>query len=62
MSTNPRAVWDALNERQRTCLRALYKCDQSTEAARRERAASGFWDRTPAAEWRWRCGCVCAAL
>ena len=40
MSTNPRAVWDALNERQRTYLRALYKCDQSTEAARCERMAT----------------------
>lgn len=45
--------WATLNERQRAYLRALYDCDQATEAARRDQAARGFYDRTPASEWRW---------
>ena len=40
MSTKPGTVWDVLNESQRTCLWALYKCDQSTDAARHERVAT----------------------
>ncbi len=47
-------VWAELNDRQRAYLRALYDCDQATEATRRERAARGHWDRTPASEWRWQ--------
>jgi len=47
-------VWAELNERQRAYLRALYDCDQATETERRERAARGHWDRTPASEWRWQ--------
>lgn len=47
-------VWIELNERQRAYLRALYECDQATEAARRERAARVFYDRTPASVWRWQ--------
>jgi len=43
-----------LNERQRAYLRALYDCDQATEAMRRERAARGAYDRTPASAWRWQ--------
>jgi hypothetical protein len=46
-------VWAELNERQRDYLHTLYECDQATEAGRRERAAQGHWDRTPAYE-----GCV----
>lgn len=46
--------WATLNDRQRAYLRALYVCDQATEAMRRERAARGFYDRTPASEWRWQ--------
>ena len=48
------ALWQTLNERQRTYLRALYACDQTTEAERRQRAARGVYDRTPANEWRWQ--------
>ena len=44
--------WATLNDRQRAYLQALYECDQATEAIRRERAARGFYDRTPAREWR----------
>ena len=47
-------VWAELNERQRAYLRALYECDQATEAGRRQRAARGDWDRTPASVWRWQ--------
>jgi hypothetical protein len=47
-------MWAELNERQRDYLRAIYDCDQTTEAGRRERAARGFYDRTPASEWRWQ--------
>jgi hypothetical protein len=47
-------MWAELNERQRAYLRALYECDQATEAGRRARAARGFYDRTPAHEWRWQ--------
>jgi hypothetical protein len=47
-------VWAELNERQRAYLGTLYECDQATEAGRRERAAQGFYDRTPAYEWRWQ--------
>jgi hypothetical protein len=47
-------LWDDLNERQRTYLQALYECDQATEALRRERASRGFYDRTPASQWRWQ--------
>lgn len=50
----PDAIWLALNERQRAYLKALYDCDQAEEANRRERAARGDWDRTPASEWRWQ--------
>jgi hypothetical protein len=46
--------WATLNDRQRAYLRALYECDQATEAMRRERAARGFYDHTPASEWRWQ--------
>ena len=46
-------TWQELNERQRAYLRALYDCDQAKEAERRERASRGFYDRTPAADWRW---------
>jgi hypothetical protein len=48
------ALWDDLNERQRTYLQALYECDQASEAERRDLAARGFYDRTPASEWRWQ--------
>ncbi len=47
-------VWAELNDRQRAYLRALYDCDQATEAMRRERAARGAYDRTPASERRWQ--------
>jgi hypothetical protein len=47
-------VWAELNERQRAYLRTLYECDQATEAGRREQAARGHWDRTPASVWRWQ--------
>ncbi len=47
-------VWAELNDRQRAYLCALYDCDQATEAMRRERAARGAYDRTPASEWRWQ--------
>jgi hypothetical protein len=47
-------VWAELNERQRTYLRTLYECDQATEEGRRMRAARGFYDFTPASEWRWQ--------
>jgi hypothetical protein len=47
-------TWAELNERQRAYLRVLYGCDQAIEAARRERAARGFYDHTPASEWRWQ--------
>lgn len=47
-------VWAELNERQRDYLRTLYECDQAEEASRRERAARGHWDRTPARVWRWQ--------
>jgi hypothetical protein len=47
-------VWAKLNDRQRVYLRALYDCDQATEAERRERAARGQWNRMPASEWRWQ--------
>jgi hypothetical protein len=46
--------WIELNDRQRAYLRALYDCDQASEAERRDRAARGFYDRTPAVEWRWQ--------
>ena len=46
--------WEKLNERQRAYLRALYECDQATEADRRAAAARGFYDRRPASEWRWQ--------
>lgn len=42
-----------LNDRQRIYLAALYDCDQAKEQDRRLRAARGFYDRVPAAEWRW---------
>ena len=42
-----------LNERQRAYLHTLYECDQAKETDRRERASRGFYDRTPASEWRW---------
>lgn len=45
--------WEDLNDRQRAYLRALYDCDQAKEVERRQRAAQGFYDRTPASEWRW---------
>lgn len=45
--------WDSLNDRQRAYLRALYDCDQAKEAERRQCAVQGFYDRTPASEWRW---------
>ncbi len=48
------ALWEDLNERQRTYLQALYECDQASEAERRDRAARGYYDRTPASEWRWQ--------
>lgn len=48
------AIWQALNQRQHTYLQALYDGDQATEAARRQRAARGFYDRTPASVWRWQ--------
>jgi hypothetical protein len=48
------ALWDDLNERQRTYLQALYECDQASEAERRDLAARGFYDRTPASKWRWQ--------
>lgn len=41
-----------LNDRQRAYLRALYDCDQAKEAERRMSASRGFYDRTPASEWR----------
>lgn len=47
-------VWAELNERQRTYLGTLYECDQATEEGRRQRAARGHWDRTPASKWRWQ--------
>src|SRR5262245_57050457 len=47
-------TWQDLNDRQRAYLQALYDCDQATEASRRERASRGFYDRTPASEWRWQ--------
>lgn len=46
--------WATLNERQRAYLRALYDCDQAKESELRQRAARGFYDRTPASEWRWQ--------
>lgn len=46
--------WASLNDRQRAYLRTLYDCDQQLEALRRDRAARGDWDRTPAQEWRWQ--------
>jgi hypothetical protein len=47
-------MWADLNERQRAYLHTLYDCDQATEEGRRERAARGDWDRTPASKWRWQ--------
>jgi hypothetical protein len=53
MAKDIQAVWKGLNARQRTYLEALYDCDQAKEADRRARASQGFYDRTPASEWRW---------
>lgn len=44
--------WATLNDRQRTYLQALYDCNQAKEVERRASAARGFYDRTPASEWR----------
>lgn len=54
MSTESEQLWGTLNARQRTYLRCLYDCDQATEAERQHQAARGFYDRTPASEWRWQ--------
>src|SRR6185436_7928786 len=43
MARDVQAVWEGLNERQRSYLEALYECDQATEINRRVRAS----------EWRW---------
>lgn len=48
-----RAPWDALNERQRHYLTAIYEVDQSQEEDQRVAGAMGDWDRQPASEWRW---------
>ena len=45
--------WADLNERQRTYLQAVYEVDQANEQARRIDRARGYWDNTPASEWRW---------
>ncbi|MFF1716524.1 hypothetical protein [Streptomyces sp. NPDC058268] len=47
------AAWDALNERQRLYLTVLYDEDQAVEAERQQDAANGYYDNTPASEWRW---------
>lgn len=44
---------DDLNPRQKAYLEALYECDQTNEQYRKQRAIKGFWDNTPASEWRW---------
>lgn len=45
-------TWDALNERQRQYMKAIYDTDQEQEQAERERAARTRRSQ-PASQWRW---------
>jgi hypothetical protein len=47
-------LWATFNDRQRTYLQALYECDQTEEASRRQLAARGHWSSVKASEWRWQ--------
>jgi hypothetical protein len=47
----PLTIWNALNERQRTYVRAIYDIDQAQEQRERGRFVRGERSR-PAAEWR----------
>jgi len=53
MPNKPIEIWKSLNARQQQYLKAIYDTDQSQEESRRESAASGRWDNTPASVWRW---------
>jgi hypothetical protein len=46
------AAWTGLNDRQQGTLRIIYEIDQGIEAWRRQRAARGDYDSSPAATWR----------
>lgn len=46
------AAWTQLNDRQQGTLAVVYELDKQAEASRRQAAARGNYDRTPAAIWR----------
>lgn len=46
------AAWTELNDRQQGTLRAIYNIEQQIEENRRRDAAQGYYDGTPAAQWR----------
>lgn len=46
-------IWQQLNKRQQTYLKAVYETDQAIEASVKMDAARGRWTRIPASEWRW---------
>ncbi|MGW3400152.1 hypothetical protein [Streptomyces zhihengii] len=45
-------AWTDLNDRQQRTLAIVYALDQGREAGRRQAAARGDYDSTPASEWR----------
>ncbi|MDH6130048.1 hypothetical protein [Kitasatospora sp. GP82] len=51
-TTEDRAVWLELNDRQRFYLESVYRADQRAEAQHRADGATGVWDDRPASVWR----------
>jgi hypothetical protein len=45
-------AWKELNDRQQGTMSVIYELDQEKERDRRADAARGYYDKTPASEWR----------
>ncbi|MFF4409753.1 hypothetical protein [Streptomyces sp. NPDC001404] len=53
VTSKAQAAWEALNVRQQAYMTVLYDHDQAVEAERKQDAAAGYYDDTPASVWRW---------